>query len=305
MTAQPQSHRPNGSGEVRTSGLAIAALAIAVVPCCLTSLVGVVLGIVALGKINREGLGGRGLAIAAIIVGSVLTIPGLGITAAIAIPNFVRFQARSKQSEAKANLRALYTAAKAFEAEKGAAPKSLTDLDWHPSGIRRFTYFLGEDTLQATAGGPYELPAGVEPGADVLGIAVGNVDNDPELDVWTVDASGRLECVVNDVTGPSTPGPQGRAPTLEVSKWTGSVAYQNQRYPFTLAITRVETNGTFEGLLTWPQQNVTSAVRGVANGNHLVFTDEDGDEKDVRIEGTSMIGTDKGGAAGWEAVQVQ
>jgi len=37
----------------------------------------------------------------------------IGILAAIAIPNFIKFQARSKQSEAKANLRALYTSEKA------------------------------------------------------------------------------------------------------------------------------------------------------------------------------------------------
>jgi prepilin-type N-terminal cleavage/methylation domain-containing protein len=38
----------------------------------------------------------------------------IGILAAIAIPNFIKFQARSKQSEAKANLKAMFTAEKAF-----------------------------------------------------------------------------------------------------------------------------------------------------------------------------------------------
>ncbi len=32
-----------------------------------------------------------------------------GLLASIAIPNFIKFQARSKQSEAKANLKAIYT----------------------------------------------------------------------------------------------------------------------------------------------------------------------------------------------------
>ncbi len=42
----------------------------------------------------------------------------IGILAAIAIPNFVKFQCRSKQSEAKGNLKALYVAQEAFRGEK-------------------------------------------------------------------------------------------------------------------------------------------------------------------------------------------
>jgi len=45
----------------------------------------------------------------------------IGILAAIAIPNFIKFQARSKQSEAKANLKAVFTAQKAFFQEKDAS----------------------------------------------------------------------------------------------------------------------------------------------------------------------------------------
>ncbi len=41
----------------------------------------------------------------------------IGILAAIAVPNFVKFQCRSKQSEAKGNLKALYVAQEAFRAE--------------------------------------------------------------------------------------------------------------------------------------------------------------------------------------------
>src|SRR5687768_1358987 len=41
-----------------------------------------------------------------------------GTLAAIAIPNFIKFQARSKQSECKARLRAAFTAEKAFFAER-------------------------------------------------------------------------------------------------------------------------------------------------------------------------------------------
>ena len=44
----------------------------------------------------------------------------IGILAAIAIPNFIKFQAKSKQSEAKTNLKAIFTAEKSYYGERDA-----------------------------------------------------------------------------------------------------------------------------------------------------------------------------------------
>ena len=41
----------------------------------------------------------------------------IGILAMIAIPNFIKFQCRAKQSEAKSNLKALFQAQKSFMSE--------------------------------------------------------------------------------------------------------------------------------------------------------------------------------------------
>ena len=41
----------------------------------------------------------------------------IGILAAIAIPNFVKFQCRSKRSEAKTNLKAIYVAEESYRGE--------------------------------------------------------------------------------------------------------------------------------------------------------------------------------------------
>ena len=46
----------------------------------------------------------------------------IGILAAIAIPNFIKFQARSKQSEVKSNLKGLYTTQRAFYQEHDTSP---------------------------------------------------------------------------------------------------------------------------------------------------------------------------------------
>jgi type IV pilus assembly protein PilA len=46
----------------------------------------------------------------------------IGILAAIAIPNFVKFQCRAKQSEAKTNLKALMTALMTYHSEYDSTP---------------------------------------------------------------------------------------------------------------------------------------------------------------------------------------
>ena len=67
----------------------------------------------------------------------------IGILAAIAIPNFVKFQARSKQSEAKANLKAMFTAEKAFSAEKDRFSTLTGEIGFSPERNNRYAYFVG------------------------------------------------------------------------------------------------------------------------------------------------------------------
>ena len=70
----------------------------------------------------------------------------IGILAAIAIPNFVKFQARSKQSEAKANLKAMFTAQKAYSAEKDKFSPLIGEIGFSPERNNRYTYFTGTGT---------------------------------------------------------------------------------------------------------------------------------------------------------------
>ena len=66
----------------------------------------------------------------------------IGILAAIAIPNFIKFQARSKQSEAKANLKALFTAEKAYIQEKDAFSLGSNIVGFSPERNNRYQYYL-------------------------------------------------------------------------------------------------------------------------------------------------------------------
>src|SRR5437763_16824156 len=66
----------------------------------------------------------------------------IGILAAIAIPNFIKFQARAKQSEAKANLKAAFTAEKSYVQEKDHYETLITVVGFSPERNNRYAYFL-------------------------------------------------------------------------------------------------------------------------------------------------------------------
>lgn len=181
-------------GPQQTSGKAILALVFSVIPVCMLPVVGIVLGVMARKEIraNPHRLKGDGLALAAIIVGSFFTVIAVvGVLAAIAIPNFIRFQSRSKQAEAKMNLRSIYVAS---EANPGG---TFQDIGFAPEPRRRYSYFYGEDALQADLGGPYSLPDDVPEGTRA--VAVGNVDNDETLDVWLLQPDGSVTHHADDI----------------------------------------------------------------------------------------------------------
>lgn len=108
----------------------------------------------------------------------------IGILAAIAIPNFMRYQAKAKQSEAKINLGAIYTSEVTYHAEKDEYGK-ITDLDWALAGTsaKRYTFYVSDES--ATNFNAY---------------ASGNIDNDPVADVWRMDETKFLTNMTNDVT---------------------------------------------------------------------------------------------------------
>ena len=69
----------------------------------------------------------------------------IGILAAIAIPNFLRFQAKSKQSEAKTNLGGIFTGQTSYLGEKDLYG-TFAQIAWAPIGTsQRYTYYSGFD----------------------------------------------------------------------------------------------------------------------------------------------------------------
>jgi len=151
----------------------------------------------------------------------------IGILAAIAIPNFIKFQARSKQSEAKANLKASFTAMKAYYQEKDKYSTLVQDIGFVPERNNRYAYFLDPTANLTNRGTAIEVTAATNNGIGVdafkgyaavgyatspctlLGetdatkwtdaagadqytvFARGNVDGDPDVDHWSIATGSR------------------------------------------------------------------------------------------------------------------
>lgn len=65
----------------------------------------------------------------------------VGILAAIAIPNMMKYQARSKQSEARTNLKAYFTVQRNYFAEKDSFSADFSILGFSPERGNRYAYY--------------------------------------------------------------------------------------------------------------------------------------------------------------------
>ncbi|HEX8706278.1 MAG TPA: prepilin-type N-terminal cleavage/methylation domain-containing protein, partial [Myxococcaceae bacterium] len=63
----------------------------------------------------------------------------IGILAAIAIPNFIRFQARARQSEANTNLKSLFTG---LRTQQRMPPERIRATSFAPERGNRYSYHL-------------------------------------------------------------------------------------------------------------------------------------------------------------------
>jgi type IV pilus assembly protein PilA len=136
-----------------------------------------------------------------------ITVAILGVLAAIAIPSFLQYQARARQSEAKISLGAMYTLQVAYFVEV-ARYGSVGEIRYVlASATNRYTYRTGaagvaggpnagvsipgptQDTINAANGAI--VPEGIVPaGSSLIGFTVtaaGNIDADASLDQWHVN----------------------------------------------------------------------------------------------------------------------
>ena len=142
--------------------------------------IGLVLAIVSIVKFqSAKGTTARTLAIIALVINLLLPIPMCGILAAIAVPNFVKFQCRSKQSEARGNLKALYVSEESHRAEFDTYSTDPQAVQFTPRGQKlRYTYTILSATKEAFS-------------AEARGTG------DMNGDLWTIDEKNALTNVNN------------------------------------------------------------------------------------------------------------
>jgi type IV pilus assembly protein PilA len=78
----------------------------------------------------------------------------IGILAAIAIPNFIKFQARSKQGEARTNLKSFYTSQKAYYQNQDRYVGDMSIVGFQPERGNRYAYDLGGGSAFTVACAP-------------------------------------------------------------------------------------------------------------------------------------------------------
>ena len=136
-------------------------------------------------------------------------LPLVGIMSALALPNFTKFQSRSKQAEVRSNLKAAYTGQRVFLAEKNRWGRSFKEIGFAPEPGRRYTYCMGKQCLPCDLAGCQATP-GPSPceGLSSVGktsregfsiCAYANLDSDETWDVWLIDEDGEPRPLSNDL----------------------------------------------------------------------------------------------------------
>lgn len=139
---------------------------------------------------------GRGFSLTELMI----VVAIIGILAVIAIPNFLKYQARAKQSEAKANLAALHASEMAYFAEKNTYVDDFNAIGFAVTGASQLYYYeLGSSSSGTLPPGCTASTLDNVSATGFTAVATGNIDGDATCDVWTIDENKTLLNVANDV----------------------------------------------------------------------------------------------------------
>ena len=127
----------------------------------------------------------------------------IGILASIAIPNFMKFTAKARQSEARTNLGELWVGQISYwgingtyagaNGTNGQDAFQLIGFEIKSESVARYTLLMDEAIIEGRDV-PSSLPASIASSmSGFTAIAVGNIDNDAFLDVWGINNSKVLK----------------------------------------------------------------------------------------------------------------
>ena len=106
----------------------------------------------------------------------------IGILAALAYPNLEKYLKRARQTEAKTNLSAIFTAQKIYFTLHQSYADDINKLD-----------------LSLAQGDPYIFTIQEASTSTFKAQAEGNIDDDDALDTWTIDLDKNLLNTIDDV----------------------------------------------------------------------------------------------------------
>lgn len=171
---------------------------------------------------QRRGLNARGSQGGFTLIELMMVTGIIGILASIAIPTFMQYQARARQSEARTSLGSIYLVQHTYFIEEGRYG-SIGEIRYTLTGANRYTYRTGQagvggggnanvtapgptqDTINASVGTVEAEGATVamSSATSFTATAAGNVDADPTIDRWTVNElrQGLQIAESNDITG--------------------------------------------------------------------------------------------------------
>jgi prepilin-type N-terminal cleavage/methylation domain-containing protein len=116
------------------------------------------------------------------LIEMLITIAVMGVIVAIALPQYSKYVARSRQQDAKAQLMAVRQAQEIYKLQYGTYTTITANLSGWKGTSGRYTF-----AVTAAAATTFSASA------------TGNIDGDSTNDVWTMDQDGSLLNTSNDV----------------------------------------------------------------------------------------------------------
>ena len=155
------------------------------------------------------------------LVELMIVVAIIGLLAAIGVPQYQKFQARARQSEAKTALGALYSSEQSFFAEWNCYSTDLRNIGYGVTGAN-LRYLSGFSTAASVNGGG--CLQGAPPANNAAGCAVSNGLNCSNA---AISPGANWAAALNLVTAGaqlSAPGPTGGAANVGTGTFQGAAA---------------------------------------------------------------------------------
>ncbi len=125
----------------------------------------------------------------------------IGTAASLAVPRYMKDMKAERQAECPRELNKIVAAQQAFFQAHQRYSANLADLDWKPPAKAVYLYGFHNGSVSKTDNPELsadKLPkTTLSPQHFIIG-CIGNLDTDPELDIFTIDEQAKLVHLHND-----------------------------------------------------------------------------------------------------------